>query len=166
MVDIQACLHGLGSVVLADGQLTAAEVALAFHLGRIGDDVERGAAVLAGPAARHTLDDGLVRDLDREGGVDVDAMLLQSFRLGDGARHTVEDITIGAVGLSQTLADDADDDVVRNELAAFHVGFCFQAHGRAVFHGRAQDVAGGNGGDIQLAAEDLSLRALARTGGA
>ena len=127
--------------------------------------MERGAAVLAGPAAGHALDDGLIRDLDREGGVDVDAVLLQRFRLRDGTRHAVEDIPIGTVGLGQTLADDADDDVVRNELAAFHIGFCFQTHGRAVFHGRTQDVAGGNGGNVQLAAEDLSLRSLACTGG-
>ena len=127
MISLQASLDGLGSVVFADGELTAAEVALALDLGGIGNDVEGLAAFLAGPAAGHTLDDDIVGYLNGQGAVNVDARLLQSFCLGNGAGHTVENVTVCTVGLGQTLVNDTDDDIVGDELAALDIFLCTQA---------------------------------------
>ena len=124
------------------------------------------AAVLAGPAAGHTLDYDLVRYLDGQGAVDVDARIFKSLRLGDRAGYTVEDVSAGAVRLGETLVDYSDDDLIGNELAAFHICLGFESHGRAVFHGSTEDIAGGNGGDIKHFAQDLCLSALACAGGA
>lgn len=126
-------MTGFGSVILADGQLAAAEVALAFHFGRIGHDVERLAAILAGPASGHALDYRLVRYLDRQRAVDIDTCLLKRFGLRDGSGHTVEDIAVFAVGLGKALVDDADNDIVGNELAAFHIRLSLQTYGVPFF---------------------------------
>ena len=78
----------------------------------------------------------------------------------------IEDEAAGAVRLGQPLLDDADDDAVGHQLALVHVGLGLQAHGAAVADGGPEHVAGGDGGDIQLTAEDIRLCPLARTGGA
>ena len=62
--------------------------------------------------------------------------------------------------------DDADDDLIGDQLAGLHVGFRLLAGGGAVFHGGPEDVASGDGGDIQHFAQALSLCALAGAGGA
>ena len=89
-----------------------------------------------------------------------DAGLLQGLGLGDGAGHPVQDIAVGAVGLGQPLHHDADDHSVRDQLASVHIALGLEPHGRAVLHGRAQDVPGGDGGDAQLLTEDRRLGAL------
>lgn len=61
--------------------------------------------------------------------VKLDPMCLQGFGLGDGTGHTVQDITAGAVGLGQPLLNDADDDLVGNQLAGIHIGLGLQAMG-------------------------------------
>ena len=62
--------------------------------------------------------------------------------------------------------DDADDDLIGDQLAGLHVGFRLLAGGGTVFHGGPEDVASGDGGDIQLFAQDLGLCAFAGAGGA
>ena len=88
-------------------------------------------------------------------------MCLQGFGLGDGTGHTVQDITAGAVGLGQPLLNDADDDLVGNQLAGIHIGLGLQADGRTGLDGGTEDVTGGNGRDVQLTGEDLGLGAFA-----
>ena len=124
------------------------------------------AAILAGPASGHTVDYRLVRYLDGQRTVDVDTCLLERFGLGDGSRHTVEDIAVFAVGLGEALVDDTDDDIVGNELAAFHICLSLQTDRRAVFHGRTEDVAGRNGGDREHTAQYLSLSTFTGAGSA
>ena len=51
MVDYETVFNSLGVVVFSDDKLSTALIANAFDLGRIGDDVEGLAAVLAGSAA-------------------------------------------------------------------------------------------------------------------
>ena len=141
MVHRKAVPDGLGRVVLADGELAAAVVADTLGLRGGGDDVVSGAAVQAGAPAGHALHDGLVVHIDGEGAVDLYASLLERFGLGDGAGHAVEDVAVGAVALGEPFLDDADDDIVGDQRAGFDVLLGLQPHGRAVFHGRAQDVA-------------------------
>ena len=98
--------------------------------------------------------------------IEGDPGLVQGLSLADGAGHAVQDIAIGAVGLSQPLGHDADDHGVRNQLTGVHIGLGLQPGGGAVLNGGAEDVAGGNGRDVQLGAEDLGLGAFAGAGGA
>ena len=132
-----------GASVLADAELAAAAVADALGLGRRGYDVVGCAAVGAGAAAAHALDNRLVGDFDAERAVDVNAGLLESLGLRDGPRHTVEDVTAGAVALGEALLDDADYDIVGDELPRFNEALGLEAHGGAVLHGGAENVAGG-----------------------
>ena len=120
-----------------------------------------GAAAGADPAAAHALHDLLIGDLDGDHGVEGDARLLQSLGLGDRAGHAVQDEAGLAVVLGQALGDDADDHLVGDQLAGVHVLLGLQAHRRAVLHGGPEDVASGDGGDVQLLVQDLSLGALA-----
>ena len=65
--------------------------------------------------------------------VDVNAGLLESLGLRDGPRHTVEDVTAGAVALGEALLDDADYDIVGDELPRFNEALGLEAHGGAFF---------------------------------
>ena len=56
--------------------------------------------------------------------------------------------------------------VVRHQSTGVHKAFCLFAHRGAVLDGGTQNVAGGNGRDAQLIAEDLCLSSLAGAGGA
>ena len=125
-----------------------------------------GAAALADTPATHAGDDLLIGDLDGDHSVESDTRLLQRLSLGDGAGHPIQNVAVGAVGLLQTLVDDADDDLIGHQLASIHVLLGLQPGGRAVLHSRPQDVARRDGGDIQLFLDDVCLGALAGTGSA
>ena len=98
--------------------------------------------------------------------VKVDACCFQGFRLSDGAGHAVQDVAVLAVRLLKPFGDDADDDFVRNQLAGIHILLGLQTYGGAVLDGGPQDVAGGDGRNVQLFADDLSLCAFAGAGSA
>ena len=122
-----------------------------------------GAAALADTAATHTSHDLFIGDLDGHHGVEADAGLFHGLGLGDGAGHPVQNVAVGTVGLLQTLLDDADDDFIGHQAAGVHVLLGTKARGRTVFDGGAEDVAGGNGGHIELFLENVSLSALPGT---
>ena len=64
--------------------------------------------------------------------------------------HPVQDVAVLAVGLGQPLGDDADDDLIGNQLAGVHIFLGLQSHRRAVGHGGPEDVAGEMVGNVQL----------------
>ena len=166
MIDLEPRLDGLGGIIFPLDQLTAALVAHALLLGGHSYHVVAGPAGFADTAAAHPLHDGLVRDLNRDHVVKCDPGLFQGRGLGDGAGHPVQDIAVLAVILCQPLRDDADDDVVRHQLAGVHIGLGLQAGGRAVLDSRPEDVACGNGGNAQFSAQDFCLCSLTGAGGA
>ena len=94
----------------------------------------------------------------------MNACRLERFRLRNRAGHAVEDEAVCAIRLRHTLRDDADDDIVRNELARVHKALRFQTGLGAVFDRFAKNVASGNGRDMQLLADNLSLRTLSCSG--
>ena len=123
-----------------------------------------GTALFADAAAAHALHDHIVLDLQLQHLVDADAHGLDGLGLSDGAGHTVQNEAICAVRLSQTLFQDADDDLIGHQSASVHEALCLQAHLGAFLDSSAQDVAGADGGDVQLCADDLGLGAFARAG--
>ena len=63
------------------------------------------------------MNDDLVRHFQVDHLVDGHAHLLQSLGLGNRAGHAVQNEAIGAVRLSQTFLDDANDDGIRDKRA-------------------------------------------------
>ena len=90
---------------------------------------------------------------------------VQGLGLGDGAGHPVQNEAVDTVGLLQPLTDDADDHVIRDQLAGVHIGLGQQPGLGAFLNGGAQDIAGGDRRDAQLGTEDLSLGAFPGSGG-
>ena len=121
------------------------------------------AASLANAAAAHAVDDLLIGHFNGHHSVETNTCPFHGFSLSNRAGHAVEDITIGAIGLLQSLIDDADDHFIGYQFAGVHILLGLQAGGRTVFHSGTQDVAGGNGGDGQLFLENLCLGAFACT---
>ena len=166
VVHVQTVQHSFRLVVVPLDQRAAAGVAHALRFRGRGHHVVGGAALGAGPAARHAVDDLLIGNLDVQYAVKPDACGLQGLGLGDGAGHAVQDIALCAIGLRQTLGDNADDHLVGHQFARVHVALGLEPHARTVFHGRAQDVACGNGGNAQPPAEDGGLGPLTGARGA
>lgn len=82
-------------------------------------------------------------------------------RLGNGAGEPVQNEPVAAVGLRQPLLDDADDDIVGNQLTGVHIGFGFPPHLRAAFQRFTDNVTRGNRGNAQMLANNFRLGAFA-----
>ena len=164
MVGFQTIQHGCGLVVLADDGLAAAQVADALHLALLVQDVVACAALLADAAAAHALHDHAVLNLQFQHLVDADAHGLDGLCLRNGAGHAVQNEAVGAVSLCQTLLQDADDDFIGHQRTGVHKALGLQTHLGALLDSSTQDVAGADGRDVQLCADDLGLRAFACAG--
>ena len=85
---------------------------------------------------------------------------------GLGLRHrageAVQDKALLAVGLGQTVFDDADDYFIGHQFPGIHVFFGLAAHFRPFFHRCPEDIAGGNLGDLEFLDKFLGLRTFAR----
>src|SRR5262249_39208407 len=80
------------------------------------------------------------------------------------AREAVEDEAVGRLLLLEPLGDDADDHLVRHQVAAIHVLLCLLADLRALLDRGAQDVAGGVVGQPEVLLQPLALGSLAAAG--
>ena len=163
MINLQPVTDRLGVIILALHELAAAHIAHALRFRGNVHDVVAGAAVLAHTPAAHPSNDLLVRDLDGHHCIEADTGLLHGLRLSDGAGHPVQNVAVGTVGLLQAVVDDADDDLIRHQLACVHILLGLQTCGRAVFHGGTQNVACGDRGDLQLLLQNLCLSTLTGT---
>ena len=67
---------------------------------------------------------------------------------------------------SAPLADDADYDIIRNELAGVHIALGLQSYLRTGLHGGAEDVSSGDRRYTQLTAEYFCLSTFTCAGGA
>ena len=88
----------------------------------------RCAAALADAASAHSLDDLLVGNLDAYNIGDLHAHVVKRLRLRNGAREAVENESVFAVRLRQTLFDYPDNDLVEDERAGIDEAFCVSAH--------------------------------------
>ena len=127
-----------------------------------------GAAI----AARETPGDArgqrFGRHVQRYHPVEDDARLakdaVQRFRLGDGARKAVEHEPRGGVRLGKAVGDDADDDIVGDQIARRHDRPGALADFRAPLRRLAEHVSGGEMRDGEPRAQALGLGPLPRTG--
>src|SRR5436309_982789 len=89
---------------------------------------------------------------------------LQRLGLADGTRESIQDETLGGVGLSEPLLHHTHDDVVRDVLAPVHVGPRFDPQAGAFLHMLAQRVSRRDLGDVEALREDPGLCPLAGAG--
>ena len=93
--------------------------------------------------------------------IELDTGCLKSFRLRDRAGHTVEDVALFAVRLSQTLFDDADNDLIGNQMAFVHIGLGLHSGGGTFLNRRTENITGGDCRDPKLTGDDSGLCAFA-----
>ncbi|MNV26119.1 hypothetical protein D3C71_1172330 [compost metagenome] len=104
-----------------------------------------------------TLNDFFVIDGDFDHVVQLDASSHQGFSLRNGARETVEQETVGAVGLSDTVLDQCDDQVVGDQTASIHDALGLDAQLGAGLDRSTQHVAGGDLRNAEFLGDELSL---------
>ena len=105
--------------------------------------------------AGQALDNLFIIDGNFQYVINLDARLLQRFSLRNGARESVEQETVLAVILSDTLLDQADDQVVRHQAAAVHYLLDLQTHLGARLHRGTQHVASGYLRNAVMLADEL-----------
>jgi hypothetical protein len=118
------------------------------------------------PAAAHAFDDFGIGNIDFKHVVDAHTGFLHRFCLRNGAREAIEQVAGRAVGLSQSVPNQADDDVIGDQTARVHHLLRRESEGRAGFDRCAQHIARGNLRDAEPAGDERSLRAFAGTRGA
>ena len=82
--------------------------------------------------------------------------------LVQGAGEAVEQPAVGGVGPVETIGDDPLGELVGDVVAGGHDGADLLAQLGALLDVRAEDVAGGDGGDAVVRGDADGLRALAR----
>ena len=120
-------------------------------------DMVGGAAIQTNTATRYTLGDLLVGDLNVDHAVDLDTHTVKCLGLRNGAGKAVQNETVFAVVLCQTVLDDTDDHLVRNQLACLDIFLGCLSHFRAALQRFTDNITRGNGGDHELFADDLRL---------
>src|SRR3954468_14211374 len=166
-VDLQALADRVLAVVLALRERLAVDVAHALLLRRVVLDVVRVAVRADAPAGQppHDVVLGHVDEQrGREPAVDLLQRLVERLGLLVGAREAVEQEAVAGVRVVQAVQDHADDDLVRDEIAAVHVLLRLFPEVRALLDGLAQHVAGRDVREGEVLLEALGLGALARAG--
>ena len=93
-------------------------------------------------ATAHALDDGTERDVDFQHIVELDASGLHRVSLRNGARKSIEQKTLRAVSLGNSLLDQVNDEVVAHQAAGVHDFFGFDAQRRSSLDRGPEHVAG------------------------
>mmetsp|Transcript_11996 Transcript_11996/g.18054 ORF Transcript_11996/g.18054 Transcript_11996/m.18054 type:complete len:326 (+) Transcript_11996:371-1348(+) len=161
VVDFQTLANRLFLVVLTLNQRLSGLVVLTLDLGRIVFHMVDTTASLMHPATGQTADNFFVIHGNFDHIVDGNSLVFQSFSLGDGPRETVEQETVLAIRLLNTLFDQRNDDVVRHQAACCHDFLYLLAQLGLGFHRRTQHVTGGDLGNIKPFSNELGLSPLA-----
>ena len=109
--------------------------------------MEAGAAFGAVEPPADTIDQDGVIDLDPDNAIETDSFVgqhrVQCLGLGRGTGESVEEETVGAIGLLDPLGDQFDHDVIRHEGTRRHDLLYRLAQRTARGDGLAQHFAGG-----------------------
>src|SRR3989338_1561466 len=160
-VRAEALADGVRGLVRAVGDGGAGGVAPAGALRGSGPGVVDGVASRAGEAAAQALEELVLRD--REVDHEVDAREgCQSFGLRERAGEAVEDEALAAIVPGDALLEDAEREVVGDQVARVDEGLHLAAERAPRGHGGAEEVARADGRDAESCGEPRGLRALAR----
>jgi hypothetical protein len=153
-------------VVVAQVQLRPVDVADAVRLRRVRVDVVdvvvRPAHAPPGQAPHHRLLVDVEHDHRGDAAAEADQHVVEGDRLRLGAGEAVEEDARVRVAGAEPLLEHRDDEVVGHEVAARHHRLRLEPERRAVAHGRAQHVAGGDVGQPAGGRDAGGLGALAR----
>src|SRR5699024_7494239 len=124
--------------------------------------------VIGAATSQHALDDDVIGDLEVEHAIQALVVLgqqvVEDLGLFYRARESVEQEAVGGIVLRQAIFDHARGDVGWHELSGVHVAFSFYSQRGAFANVRAEEVSGGDVGNVQLFAEDCCLSTFASTG--
>mmetsp|Transcript_47190 Transcript_47190/g.126208 ORF Transcript_47190/g.126208 Transcript_47190/m.126208 type:complete len:242 (-) Transcript_47190:35-760(-) len=113
--------------------------------------------------AAATLHEHLVRHLDEQEFVHLQARIHHGLSLIGGAREAIEEAALLLdVGLHEPVLDEVDDELAGHEAARVHEALRLEAQLGALLHVVAQDVARGDVHVAELLLDLVALRALAR----
>ena len=160
-VDLEPLLDCFFLVVFALDQGFTGNVVHTGHLGRVELDVIGAARRRVRAASAHAVDDGLKRNVDFQHVVERHASSFHGISLGDGARESVKQETIGAVGLGDAVFHQVDDQIVADQTARGHDCLGLQPQRRSGLDRCTQHVAGGNLRNAVFLANESGLGAFA-----
>ncbi len=131
-------------------------------------DVEDLAAAAAGSSACQPLEEHIEIHVHEDSGIQrrlhLGQQTIQRFGLRNIARKSVQDKTAGSIRLNQPLANDAQHDVVSDQLAVVHGRLRLQTEIGAPGYRVAEKIAGGDLRVAEVRYQFLGLSALARAG--
>ncbi len=123
----------------------------------------------ADPPIGHPPDEVLGLDVDEDRPLDAATRLgqrpVEGLGLDARPREPVEDRADLGIGLLESIEEDPDHRLVRNELAATHVPIRFATQRRARGGSRSQEVTGGEDRHAQRFRQDRRLGPLPRARG-
>ncbi len=161
-VDPQTVADGFLVVVRAVAQVASAFVAAVIQLRRRRVDVVDLPAGGAGTTPGQALHEDIEVHIDKDGGLERHAHRLQhgveGFGLGNVAGKSVEDEPVVGVRFGEAFADDAEDDLIADQLARIHGFLGPQSEGGACCHRRPQQITRGDLWDLVLLHQQLRLR--------
>ena len=114
-----------------------------FDLGRVVIIRIGPAGGSVDPSVAQTLDDHLVRDVQRQNNVDVEEVLQLDSLVG-GAGEAIQQHRLACRQLGKLLLEDVQNNLVRNQLAGLHVGLGSQTNICFLSDIFAQQVTSGN----------------------
>src|SRR4030095_4388705 len=164
LVNLQAVRDRLFPIILALIKLPATAVAHSRLFRRIEYHVRERAAVPACSPAGQSLDNRLLRHLNRQHMVQAEPHLsenrVETLCLGNGPRKTIQDKSRFAIFFFQPLGDQIDDHAVRHQSATIDIFRSLFAQRSLLRHGFAQNVARRNLACAKLLLEPFRLGSL------
>src|SRR3546814_485713 len=116
----EAVAHGFFAVVVTLHQWFAGDVVLIGRPGRVELSVIATSAGRVYAAPAHAFDDVFFGHHDFHHEIQGNVGVFQCVGLRYGARKTVEQVTVFAIRLQQTITHQTDDDVVGHQATAVH----------------------------------------------
>ena len=120
MILNQTLTHGLFLVVFTGGQLFAGHVVFAFNFRRIKFDVVNAAGSCVNATPDDAVNDQFVRNIEFQHVIHGDTRFFHGVSLRNGAREAVQQKTVAAIFLSNTLFDQGDNQFVGDQLTGVH----------------------------------------------
>ena len=140
-------VKSLSSVILTVDQWLASHIILAFNLGRVVRDVIAASASHVDTTTLNSLDQNTLIDVEFEDAIDVHFVLFEHqvkfLSLSGGPGETVKKDASLAFGVFQVVCNQANDELIWNQLAGFHQALCFLSELRACGNSVTEHVAGG-----------------------
>ena len=112
--------------------------------------------------ANDAVDDQFVRHVEFQHVINGNTRFFHGVSLRNGAREAVQQETVTAIFLGDTLFHQRDDQLIGHQLAGVHNVFRLLTELRAGFYRRAQHIAGGDLRNTVFLHDELSLSSFTR----